>query len=314
MTTEQEDPKKDITKDVKDLYLKYPFPNAEYQLSYGIQLLRYFSQNAKDGKKSLLSDASVMEAGCGTGTTISALAEMFPSSAFTGVDLTPASLNIARERKAKRALDNLELLEKNILTMDLEKQYDVVLNIGVLHHLSDMNTGMRQLAKHLKDDGTLILWLYGTYGRFRLNLNQRFFRVLFNNVETIEEKVRLAKIALTELPEENMTCHFNAPRSDIEDDFRASLEFAFENEAWLVDQFLHVNEKTVSMDDILPLLSEAGLQIDSWIGVPQDIAQLVSDKDIIDCYNHLEHDRKLIAMDLLLKPNYYLVAAKKIKN
>ncbi len=301
----------ELTNEVRSLYLQYPFPNADYQLDYGIQLLRYFSKISCSGKRSFLENAEVIEAGCGTGSTITKMAKMFPNSNFTGVDLTPASLEIANKNKEKLSVDNLELIENNILTMDLGKKFDVILNIGVLHHLSDMKLGIRQLAKHLKDDGILILWLYGTYGRFRLNLNQRLFRILLGNVTDMREKVSLAKTALSDFPVEYTECHFNAPRTDMEDDFEASLKFAFENEAWLVDQFLHVNEKTVSMDDILPLLSEADLKMDSWIGVPQHLSELTSDKTLIQCYDELSSDKKLIAMDLLLKPNYYMIAAKK---
>src|SRR5207249_4675480 len=152
------------------------------------------------------------------------------------------------------------------LTMDLKEKFDVILNIGVLHHLADMQKGLHNLAAHLADSGYLVLWLYGTYGRFRLNLNQRMFRLLLGQVDEMPTKVALAKRALSSFPSDYIQRHFNAPTSVAENDWEKTLAFAFENEAWLVDQFLHVNEKVVNMDDILALLATENLEMIEWLG------------------------------------------------
>ena len=183
--------------------------------------------------------------------------------------------------------------------------------MGVLHHLSDMSLGIRNLTRHLDKEGYLVLWLYGKYGRFRLNLNQRMFRILFKNVDSLSTKVALTKRALALFPRQWTTCHFNAPRTEIEDDFEKSLEFACENEAWLVDQFLHVNEKTVNMDDILELFDQNGLRMASWLSVSQNIESYTHDEGIIKVFRELEQKDQLLFLDLLIKPNYYLVVAQK---
>ena len=303
-----------LTQEVQNLYTQYPFPNADYRIEYGIHLLRYFSEDAPKGKKSLLENANVLDAGCGTGNAVSRLAKQFSPSRFTAVDLTPASLEVARQNAAKLGATNITFRNENLLTMDLGQTFDVIQNMGVLHHLSDMSAGIKNLAKHLDKNGRLILWLYGTYGRFRLNLNQAMFRILFKNVDSLPQKVDLAKRALTTFPREWTTCHFNAPTTKIEDDFDKSLEFAFQNEAWLVDQFLHVNEKTVNMEDILKLFDAAGLQLSRWLLVSQDLESYTSDPDLIKIYRELEPRDKLLFLDLLVKPNYYLVVARKISS
>jgi SAM-dependent methyltransferase len=278
---------------------------------YGIELLRFFSQIAPKGKKSFLECAKILDAGCGTGNTATQIARQFPSSRVYGVDLVSASINVAKENGIRKGVNNIQFLIENILTMELGETFDVILNIGVLHHLSAMSLGLSNLARHLADDGFLVLWLYGKYGRYRLNLNQRMLRIVFANVDSLPRKVHLTKKALSLLPRQYTGCHFNAPDSMIEDDFEKSLEFAFKNEAWLVDQFLHVNEKTVSMDEILALFEQNRLRLTAWLSGSEDMDSYCKDDDIMSMFRTLDRKSRLLVLDLLLKPNYYLLIAQK---
>jgi SAM-dependent methyltransferase len=301
----------ELTKEVRHLYTQYPFPNTTYRLKYGRLMLAFFSRIAPTGRVSYLDGIRILEAGCGTGTTITQIAAGFPRSRVLGLDLTPASLDIARKNAQELNLPNLEFREDNILTMDLKERFEVVLNIGVLHHLADMQQGIHNLARHITDSGYLVLWLYGKYGRFKLNLNQRLFRILFQNVENLPTKLALAKSALSTFPREYVECHFNAPTSKAENNFEKSLTFAFENEAWLVDQFLHVNEQVVNMDDIHTLLGNERLKIVDWLGVQQDLSTYTNDEQLIGLFRQLPQAQRQIVIDLLLKPNYYFVVAQR---
>ena len=300
-----------ITEEVKSLYSQYPFPNSEYQLSYILKILHYFARlPAPAGKSSFFEGAAVLDAGCGTGTTITLIARMQPKAEALGVDLTPASLTIAEANQQKLGLANLSFREANILDMDLGKKFDVILSLGVLHHLADMVAGLKNLARHLKNEGVVLLWLYGKHGRQRLNLNQRFFRVLLQGESVLANKVRLAKEVLASFPQELIECRFNLPESAKESDFQAALDYVLKNDAWLVDQFLHVNEQTLAMEDVLALLDDAGLALDEWIGAGT-LSAYTQNPELLALFEKLSPRDKLIAMDLLLKPSHYVVAARK---
>jgi 2-polyprenyl-3-methyl-5-hydroxy-6-metoxy-1,4-benzoquinol methylase len=301
-----------VTEEVKALYSQYPFPNSEYQLTYILKILHYFARlPVAAGRKSFFEGAGVLDAGCGTGTTITLIARMQPKAAALGVDLSAASLAIAEAHRRKLGLANLGFREGNILDMDLGKKFDVVLSLGVLHHLADMPAGLDNLVRHLKDDGVLLLWLYGKYGRQRLNLNQRFFRILLQGAADMKEKVRLAKEALTSLPRELVECRFNVPDSGTENDFAAALDYVLQNDAWLVDQFLHVNEQTLAMDDVLALLEGTGLTLDEWIGADANLSAYTKNPELLALFDRLSGRDKLITIDLLLKPSHYVIAARK---
>jgi 2-polyprenyl-3-methyl-5-hydroxy-6-metoxy-1,4-benzoquinol methylase len=303
--------KDELTKKVFDMYQQYPFPDADYKMDYSLALVRFFVKNAPAGKKNLLENAKIMEAGCGTGNTIIKLAEICPTGDFVGVDMVTNSLSVAKKNANLKNIKNLKFTEQNILDMKHESKFDVILCIGVLHHLSNMRKGIESLVKHIKDDGYLILWLYGKDGRFKLNLNQRMLSILLKNVSSLQKKVALTKNILVKGPNKHLECHFNVPESKIEDKWKEGLSFLLKHDNWIVDQFLHCNEKVVDMRDIFNLIEPVNLEIKEWLGIPVDFKYYIPDEDISSLFNDLTEKEKLFVLDDLLKPKYYFVVLKK---
>lgn len=299
------------TNTVQEMYIHYPFPDIDYQVDYGLSILRFLT-NLKKRRQDFWGNAKVLEAGCGTGNTLNQLAKHFQSAHFLGVDFSSKSLEKAEKKRAEIGLNNIEFRNVNILDMNLEeKSFDVVLCIGVLHHLADMQEGLKRLVDHLAEDGIILLWLYGKYGRFRLNLNQRFFSILLQNHEKLEDKIDIVKKVLTKASEKHVACHFNVPYTEIEDVFLKSLEFIVDHPQWLVDQFLHANEIVLDMEDILKLISTANLRLLEWLNVNQNITAYINDADVAKPFSELNKSDKLLCLDLLLKPNYYTIALEK---
>ncbi len=303
--------KHETTDKVQKMYTQFPFPDIDCRMDYGLKILR-FLKGLEKKRPDFWRSAKVMEAGCGTGNTLNHLAEIFPKATFLGVDLTPASLQKAKKKAENMRLQNIKFQQENILKLDLEeKKFDVILCIGVLHHTADMAQGIRRLKAHLADDGVLILWLYGKYGRFRLNLNQRFFDILLNSVSNFHEKVEVVKTVLALANKKDISCHLNVHLPEIENDWEKSVEFIMKEPQWLVDQFLHVNEKVVDMEDILALADGANLRMIKWFNVKNDLAGYIDDARVQSLYEKLEDRKKLLVKDLLLKPDYYTVALEK---
>ena len=301
-----------LTKSIFEMYQEYPFPDINYKMDYSLPLIRFLSNNAKKGKKNLLEESYILEAGCGTGNTIIKLAETCPTGNFTGVDMTINSLKIAKKNADLKNLKNLHFEEQNILNMNLGKKFNIIFCIGVLHHLSDMEKGMQSLINHLSDDGYLIMWLYGKDGRFKLNLNQRMLSLLFQSEPSLKKKVTLTKKILESASNKYLECHFNVPESKIEDKWKEGVEFLLKNENWIVDQFLHYNEKVVDMRDILNLLKTVNLEIVEWLGTPIDINQFIPDDSINTLFKNLSTGDRLFVLDDLLKPKYYFLVLKRI--
>ncbi len=102
----------------------------------------------------------VLECGCGGGQHTSFVAPYARS--VTAVDLN--TVELARERN--KNYSNVKFIENDIATMDLGRQFDIVFSIGVVHHTDDPDRTVRNLKRHLKPGGRLILWVYSHEGNF----------------------------------------------------------------------------------------------------------------------------------------------------
>jgi len=107
-----------------------------------------------------LRGKSVLEAGCGGGQHTSFMAPF--ARTVTAVDLN--TVDIARERT--KSFSNVRFVAADVATMDLKETFDVVLSVGVVHHTDDPDATVKNLVRHLKPGGRLLLWVYSKEGNF----------------------------------------------------------------------------------------------------------------------------------------------------
>ena len=105
-------------------------------------------------------DKEILECGCGGGQHTSFMAPY--AKRLTAVDLN----TIAIASEINRDYDHVEFIESDIASMDLKKKFDVVISIGVVHHTNDPDETVRNMIRHLKVGGKLILWVYSEEGNF----------------------------------------------------------------------------------------------------------------------------------------------------
>ena len=103
---------------------------------------------------------TVLEAGCGGGQHSSFVAKYCEK--LVAVDLN--SVEVAKSRN--REYTNITFLEEDIATMDLEIRFDLVFSVGVVHHTDNPDRTVRNLIRHLKPGGRLILWVYSKEGNW----------------------------------------------------------------------------------------------------------------------------------------------------
>jgi 2-polyprenyl-3-methyl-5-hydroxy-6-metoxy-1,4-benzoquinol methylase len=296
----------DVTAEVRSFYEEIQFPGTRPMEQDSLIFLRKFDRLVTamrtDGR-----NVRVLDAGCGTGNTTLSLAAQYPTLSFTGVDLSGSSIERAKGGAAARDIENAEFYRWNLLhPLSQEKAFDVVLCFGALHHMADMRTALANISAVLGDGGSMFLWVYGAYGRYRHVLNMELLAMLLG-ADPTDDAVAVAREFIQAAGENMAARDLLGERSN-----DPLLRSFFEDATWIADQFLNPNEYSLTLRDILALLKFTALHLVEWIGAPRDIRAIVQSEELLRRYYLLSGDARLIACDLLLKPErYFLMLGKK---
>ncbi len=136
-----------ITQNVKNMYKKYPYPSPSTEISQTnelLNLLRIFELESRIK----LEDKKILDAGSGSGHRITNVANFFKKCNFVGIDISEKSLEIANKLKKIKKISNIKFIQHNIMNgVDDLGKFDVILCMGVLHHLSNPQKGLEYLTK-----------------------------------------------------------------------------------------------------------------------------------------------------------------------
>jgi SAM-dependent methyltransferase len=103
---------------------------------------------------------AILEVGCGTGNLLLQLAQAFPHSRCTGVDIDPTGLAAAREAVHQAGFgERVQILEGDVSRAVLPEAYDVVVMVEVLHEIAPtLRLGViRGCARALRAGGWLVI-------------------------------------------------------------------------------------------------------------------------------------------------------------
>lgn len=125
--------------------LLYRDKDYKGEVDYIQKLITQFSTNKVE---------SILDFGCGTGTHAYLLSQQ--GYYFVGVDRSQDMIDTAKTRKTEKT----EFFVGDITTINLEKQFDVIVSLfHVISYITkneDLELFFRNISKHLKTDGLLI--------------------------------------------------------------------------------------------------------------------------------------------------------------
>jgi SAM-dependent methyltransferase len=172
-------------------------------------------------------DARVVELGCGTGQMSLFLASA--DRAVVGADLTRASLRLAEEHARAWGV-NAAFVETDLRAPGLRAgAFDVVLSSGVLHHTPDPRAAFAAMARLARPGGIVVLGLYNAYARFPHRLRRGIARASKYRVIPFDPVLRDRR---------------SAPAR---------------REAWLRDQYQHVEEHRHTLREVQGWFGENGI-------------------------------------------------------
>jgi len=294
---------KAVTRKVKDFYEQIQFPGYRPMEQDSLIFFRKFS-NLIDTLTVEEQPVRVLDAGCGTGNTSLALSAQFENVEFFGVDISSASILRAQKSAEEKQLSNVQFYEWNLLdSLKHEEKFNIIMCFGVLHHTAQMQKVLNNLKTSLKKNGTLFLWVYGEYGRYRHSLNLKLLSMLLDAVPENDNRIDLAREFILKTGNGMAVKDLLGNRYD-----DPLLSEFFTNPTWIADQFLNPNELTLNMRDLLTLTKNADLKITEWIGVGKDVSTLFNSPELEKRFNLLSAEQQMIALDLLLKfDRYFLI-------
>ena len=100
----------------------------------------------------------ILDIGCGPADILAYVPEYI--SAYTGLDFNPRYIEFAAQRWSNRANCRFECRDVNELSAHSAESFDIVLALGLLHHLGDGDVAglLRTVAGLLKPGGRLITY------------------------------------------------------------------------------------------------------------------------------------------------------------
>jgi SAM-dependent methyltransferase len=261
---------KSTTTDValRHLYETFPYPRVLPDLDDLVTGLKapiwsprtsfhtYFPEQRKQDEP---DDLDVLVAGCGTNLAPIMAASM-PSARVVGIDISEASLGLAEEHVRTLGLDNIELHCLPIEQVrSLDRDFDFIQCTGVIHHLADPVVGMRALGSVLRQDGALMVMVYGQYGRYGIYMLQELCRTLGLSINEVDAKK--AQALLAGLPDDHPFRRVHpagGPPICLEE---------------VTDMVLNPRDVAYTVRDVRTLVESSSLRFHRWLGHAEYLPQ-----------------------------------------
>jgi len=268
-----DDPSAGLEDAVRLLYEAYPYPAANQgtaTLPELAALLRMFfleNRARPDG-------ARLLDVGTGSGNRLLGAAEKIPSLSLVGLDFSASSIAMARRLTQQIGLDTrhppVDFVEGDLLSEDTIRRlgdgWDFITCMGVLHHIPRRAQALANLARLLKADGYLFIYVYGTLGSADRLLAKELIRMLRQDPHDREDGLTVAKALALKVDGYGW---LTDPDSRISADEST-------RDISLVDALLHDYETTFTIRGLARELADAGFEWCSVTGMTAaDRAHLV---------------------------------------
>jgi len=113
----------------------------------------------------------VLDAGCGRGQALLAMAERFPKSRFLGLDLCADAIAHARDQAAARGLDTIAFETVDLSRYAATDAFDLVTSFDAVHDQKDPAGLVRTLHRALRPGGVYFMQDIGGSARLENNLD-----------------------------------------------------------------------------------------------------------------------------------------------
>jgi len=247
---------------VKEQYEQNPYPRwvKTPLINNGLSVAEYLhlkfplSAVKKPGKS---GPVDVLVAGCGTGQQAIHAATRYSDAQVLAVDLSSTSLAYAIRKTGEYGLSNIEYGQADIMELaTLGRKFDIIESVGVLHHLENPLSGLKQLVSLLRPGGIMYLGLYSEVAR----------RVVEAARSHIAEK------GYNSTAEDIRQCREDIMSADTDNEFNRLASFGdFFGISECRDLLFHVQEHCYTVPQLQSMLAEFNLNFIGFLLHPHVI-------------------------------------------
>ena len=154
---------------IRDQYEENPYPRWRYNYPNSpINFLIRLNDQIKPNKINFndkFNRPNILIAGCGTGKH-SLIANDYVNANIFANDLSLSSLAYAKRKSEEVGMKNINFLQADILDLKkLNKKFDLIESVGVIHHMKNPLKGLRVLKDLLEPHGLIRLGIYSELAR-----------------------------------------------------------------------------------------------------------------------------------------------------
>lgn len=256
----------DVTKKVKKMYIDYTYPQYNTTMDTNAPIvdnicptlyLESINHFIYQGKKNF-DNYRILFAGCGLGPNIlscSYLLRNHENIELVGIDLSSSSLRIAKKRAKLYGFKNIKFIEMSLFDLNEEThgKFDLILSIGVLHHLHSPSEGLNSLKRVLKDDGSMQIMVYGKIGRTSVYQMQELMKCIHPDEDDNQVKLRNFKNVYLDAPITNWFKLRDAVCPLIGDHLVS--------DNGIVDEILHVQDRAYTIPELYDWVKNSDMNI-----------------------------------------------------
>lgn len=265
----QQDP---LSAAVKEQYERFPFPPLGLTALTEIRLPQADARFAFCYLDHPQPPAlRILDAGCGTGFSTLKLAQANPEAEIVALELSEASLAIARKRLDTQA--GIQAARVRFLQADLQSdlysrypdlgRFDYIHCSGVIHHIPEPERALKQLRHCLAPGGIFYLMVYAGAARHEIAAIQDVLQVLWRQSDDWQEGLMLCRQFLQNLPAGHpLKQHYLQSLQTVTELLGAEAAYS---DAFLVDTYLQRCEWRWSQAQWFQVLDSAGWTPRRWL-------------------------------------------------
>jgi SAM-dependent methyltransferase len=274
-------------KSVRAMYERAPYPG----LGAGLKDMSLFL-DVVEPKLAGRHSVRFLDAGCGTGHYLVGVAKRNPDWSCFGLDLSQASLDVAAQLATRHGARATLARGSYLEALPFDGKFDVIAAIGTVHHCADPLAAMRNLHRHLADDGFLLFHVYGLrLDREKFDIKE-MLDIFEPDLSNVERRFAIYEALMRHRRRHWAKRLVQMPLIDIYAAARVALRNLFRKargEVWSppftarydgptapwIDHFCHPCERAYEVPEILGLIEDAGFEIARNLGQGREFPALV---------------------------------------